>query len=46
MTQAAAAVDPKLFAEYQKLKNDLELEMNTWEELTLELEDLNLKKEL
>ncbi len=45
MTQAVAAVDPKMFADYQKLKNDLELEMNTWEELTLELEDLNLKKE-
>lgn len=45
LAEAGANVDVKLFDEYQKLKNSLEDEMNTWEELTLELEDLNNLKE-
>ena len=45
LTEAGANVDSKLFEEYQKLKDTLEQEMNTWEELTLELEDLNNIKE-
>ena len=45
LTEAGANVDSKLFEEYQKLKDTLEQEMNTWEEITLELEDLNNIKE-
>ena len=47
MSAAGANVDNAMFAEYQKHKVKLDLEMNTWEELTLEIEELNnIKEEL